>query len=283
MIDAVTAQMQPVSSQMHRSEVTPRQLAWRLGISEDSTDRTLRLTSHRAARVEVENLTRRFRTRQAQLGRPLLSKGIWSDTFFSEVTSTTGNTCAQMFCAPPHFVEAIPMKSKGDAGHALGEFVSMWGIPKFLRTDQAKEEWDGEWGRVRKHFLIPQKTTEPYSPWQNACEFVIGQHKKWARRIKQRFRVPEVLWDDLSVYRSGLQRCTIVGEADKSGIEELTWSQWDVSDYMDFHFYETVKFCRAGSYPENVEHLGKWLGPSKDVRSSLFGQNLSNIEPNFEP
>ena len=211
--------MQPVSSQMHRSEVTPRQLAWRLGISEDSADRTLRLTSHRAARVEVENLTHRFRTRQAQLDRPLLSKGIWSDTFFSEVTSNKGNTCAQMFCTLPHFVDVIPMKSKGDAGHALGELVNTWGIPKFLRTDQAKEEWDGEWGRVRKHFLIPQKTTESYSPWQNACEFVIGQHKKWARRIKQRFSVPEVLWYDLSIYTSGLQRCTIVGEADKSGVE----------------------------------------------------------------
>ena len=38
---------------------------------------------------------------------------------------------------------------------------------------------------------------------------------------------------------------------------------------MDFHFFETVKFYRAGPYPTNVEHLEKWLGPSKDVVSSL--------------
>ena len=83
------------------------------------------------------------------------------------------------------------MRAKSEAGNALAEFVNDWGIPQFLRTDQAKEEWDGEWGQVRQHYLIPQKTTEPHSPCQNVSEFMIGQHKKWLHRIKQKFKVPD--------------------------------------------------------------------------------------------
>ena len=74
----------------------------------------------------------------------MLPDGVWSDTFFSEEKSLLGNTCAQMFCAPPGFVDVYPMKAKSEAGNALGDFVNDWGIPQFLSTDQAKEEWDGE-------------------------------------------------------------------------------------------------------------------------------------------
>lgn len=149
------------------------------------------------------------------------------------------------------------MKSKGKAGEAPANFLNAWGIPKFLHIDQAKEEWDGEWGRVQKTFIIPQKTTEPYSPWYNACENPIGQHNKWVWHIKQSFCVPEQLWDWLSRYVAGLQ-CAVMGDNDvKSGTEELLHKILDISDYIDFHFYETVKYYSTGSYPNNMEHFGK--------------------------
>mmetsp|Transcript_62172 Transcript_62172/g.183825 ORF Transcript_62172/g.183825 Transcript_62172/m.183825 type:complete len:289 (-) Transcript_62172:1229-2095(-) len=254
---------------MHRSAVTPSQIAYRFYVSEKSAEKTLLGMTQRAARVQVDQLTRRFRTRQAQIGRPIFPSGVWIDTLFSETASLSGNTCTQRFCAPPWFVDVFPMKRKAQAGESLGYFSNEWGIPRFLRTDQAQEEMHREWGRVRRHFIIPQKTTEPHSPWQNACKNAIGQHKKWARRIKQWFRVPEVLWDRLRTYTSGLQRCIVREKDDLSGIEELLHLQPDISDYLDFHFYETIKYYDPDTYPANLEHFGKWLGPVKDVGSAL--------------
>ena len=264
----------PTSSQLHRSQITAKDLAWNLGIGEKTADMTLKGTTQRATRVEVEGLTRRFRTRQSQTGRDMLSEGVWSDTFFSEEKSILGNTCAQMFTAPSSFVETYPMKTKSKAGTKLGEFVNDWGIPKFLRTDQAKEEWDGEWGRVRKHFLIPQRTTEPHSPWQNACEHAIGQHKKWTRRIKQRFRVPGTLWCLLSIYVAALQRVVVTDTLEVTGFEQMKHQRPDISDYTTFHFFETIKYFEPGPFPANVEHFGKWLGPSRNVGSALCYQIL---------
>ena len=103
---------------------TPKDLAWNLCVGEKMAECTLKGTTQRATRVEVDGLTRRFRTRQYQTGREMLPDGIWSDTFFSEERSILGNTCAQMFCAPTSFVDVYPMKAKSKAGYALGDFVN---------------------------------------------------------------------------------------------------------------------------------------------------------------
>ena len=44
----------------------------------------------------------------------------------------------------------------------------------------------------------------------------------------------------------------------------------DISDFMEFHFYKTVKFYIADSCPPNIESFGKWLGPFKNAGSSLL-------------
>ena len=48
-------------------------------------------------------------------------------------------------------VGIYPMKTKGAAGKSLNTFVSMFGIPDKVITDSAKEEFYGEWHRVRKY------------------------------------------------------------------------------------------------------------------------------------
>ena len=48
------------------------------------------------------------------------------------------------------------MKTNGKDGEFLSAFINEWVIPKFLCSDIAKEEYDGEWVGVRKHFVIPQ-------------------------------------------------------------------------------------------------------------------------------
>ena len=103
---------------------------------------------------------------------------------------------------------------------------------------------------------------------------MIGQHKKWSRRIKQKFKVPGKLWCRLSMYTAALQRCVVRKHDKISGVEHVFHRKPDISDYVHFHFYETVKFYESDSYPADMECFGKWLGPSKNVGSALCYQIL---------
>ena len=84
-----------LSLQLHRSVVTPADLAWHFGISEELAGEPLAKTTQHAMRVKVDHLTRWFRTRQAQVGKKVFPAGVWSDTFFLDTKSILGNDCGQ--------------------------------------------------------------------------------------------------------------------------------------------------------------------------------------------
>ena len=46
-------------------------------------------------------------------------------------------------------------------------------------------------------------------------------------------------------------------------------SRPDILDYLDFHFYDIIKYYESDTYPSNTGNFVKWLGPSKYVGSDL--------------
>ena len=86
------------------------------------------------------------------------------------------------------------MKSKGDAHHALMQFIHEIGVPKDLLTDGALEEMRGEWGQIIKQYHIHQRTTKPKSPWQNRAESEIWEIKKLTRRALRGSNTPSIFW-----------------------------------------------------------------------------------------
>ncbi|MGH7954900.1 MAG: hypothetical protein ACREOZ_02950 [Gloeomargaritales cyanobacterium] len=171
------------SSSERRSNVDAATLGRRWGISQFVASKTLHATTQRGVRNLTSPLDRRFRTRQSQFRYPHLRTHLYSDTMFSDVKSLRANTCAQVFVTADEFNRVYPMKLKSDAGDKLNEFIKDIGIPQLLLTDNAGEETGTEWERVRKNYLIKQKWTEPYSPWQNKAEREIRDLKKQFRRI----------------------------------------------------------------------------------------------------
>ena len=99
-----------------------------------------------------------------------LCTAVYSDTLFSNSSSTRGNKCAQIFVINMGHARVYPMNSKADAYDKLDLYCLSTGIPNVLITDNAGEEASGMWNSVQKKFLIQQHTTEPYSPWQNKAE-----------------------------------------------------------------------------------------------------------------
>ena len=57
MFNALKEQVQPVSSQINHSEVTPRKLAWRSRISKNVAGRTLIKTTQIDTKASVDSLT----------------------------------------------------------------------------------------------------------------------------------------------------------------------------------------------------------------------------------
>ena len=253
-----------------RHEIDAPTLAQRLGVSHHVAKHTLGSTSQLAIRHLNAPMRSRVRTRQTPLRYRRLNALIYSDTLFSSTKSIRGNTCAQIFTTDKHFLDVHPMKTKGEAGDKLNEFLTTTGIPEGLITDGAKEEFFGRWGEVRKKFLLHQRQTEPHSPWQNKAEDAIRDVKDHYRRIMDRKKVPEALWDFGMEYTAYVRnRIAHPSLNNRSPYEILTGDSPDISELLDFSFYDWVKVYDPAPFPEQRESLARWLGPAHNVGQAL--------------
>jgi hypothetical protein len=114
---------------------------------------------------------------------------------FPRITSLRGNTCAQLLCTTDGYYKVYTTKLKYDEGSKLNQICSSVGIPARIFTDNAGEETGGEWETVRREHIIPQRYTEPHTPWQNKAELEIGKEKVHYCRIVHHAQAPEALWD----------------------------------------------------------------------------------------
>lgn len=258
------------SSKERRSRQPVATLARRWGTNITTATEALNLTVQRGWRQLTGDLTRRFRTRQTQLANNYLRTNMYSDTHFASVKSVRGYTCAQVFVTREGFCEGNPMKSKADAYLSLERVCREVGIPRLLVTDRAGEELYGDWARVVKKNLIQQRTTEPHSGWQNICEGEIRELQKHHERIMMINKVPPPFWcfcwDLVKKIRQFLPRGVSNG---RPPYETVSMSIMDISEYLDFDFYQYVKIRDKKNYPKESIRLGRWLGPSDAVGSKM--------------
>eukprot|EP00934_Nitzschia_sp_Nitz4_P002319 Nitzschia sp. Nitz4//scaffold471_size5685//193//5616//NITZ4_009210-RA/size5685-processed-gene-0.1-mRNA-1//1//CDS//3329552692//2319//frame0 len=258
------------SSKERRSSVTHDTLARRWGTSIYMAEQAMKATTQRGIRYMDGNLTQRFRTRQRQLQSRYLRTKVYTDTMFSSTTSTRGNNCAQLFVTSEGFAAGDPLNSKSLAHEFLEKFCRQFGIPSLLISDGAKEEQFGEWGRVVKENLIQTRLTEPHSAWQNRCEDEIREIKKHHRRIMALHECPEVFWDFGWQYTLELRQFLPRKAADgRPPYETLTGEAVDISEYLEFDFYDWVLYRDRVSYPEDPVKLGRWLGVAHSVGAPM--------------
>mmetsp|Transcript_2147 Transcript_2147/g.3294 ORF Transcript_2147/g.3294 Transcript_2147/m.3294 type:complete len:1178 (+) Transcript_2147:1032-4565(+) len=259
------------STANRRCNVEPSVLAKQLGISVYNAQLTLKSTTQLAVRHLSAPISSRVRTRQGQLRFPHLRCRVYSDTMFSEQKSLTGNTCAQVFLARScGFSDLYCMPTKGEAGDRLNTFITTYGIPEELTTDNAKEETLGTWAQVRKKYLIHQTVTEPHTPQQNKTELEIGALKRHYRRLMHNQSIPESLWDfglkHTARIRSFTARDSLNG---RTPYELLTGQTPDISEIMEFSLYDWIKYYDSAAFPSKREFLGRWLGPAEHVGQAL--------------
>jgi hypothetical protein len=178
---------------------------------------------------------------------------IYTDTMFASKKSVRGYTCAQIFTDGRKFFRAYPLVKKGDAHHALTAFIQDVGIPKNFLTDGAKEEQDGEWKHIIKHYHIRTHVTEPRSPWQNRAEAGICELKKLVRRALKKTAAPSDLWCyalEWAARITSLTAHSLPALQSRTPEERVTGRTPDISEYAHFSFFEWVWYREQSAFPE---------------------------------
>jgi hypothetical protein len=116
---------------------------------------------------------------------------------------------------------------------------------------------------------IKLHTTEQGRKNQNyAAEREIGfLSKRWKLRMRKK-KVPKQLWDFGLVYESELLFCMAQGKDLRSGYGEVTGNTPDISEWLDFEFYNLVWWIDRPNKPDvmdEMRRLARWLGVSHRV------------------
>ncbi|KAI2489216.1 Reverse transcriptase (RNA-dependent DNA polymerase) [Fragilaria crotonensis] len=261
-----------ITSDRH-AKVTPENLAakWNVGI--ETAKRTLQVTTQRGIRTAIHPVHRRYRVDHLHLNRRRLNGDWFTDTLFSKVISLKGNSCAQVF-TNGYYTSVHPLPSKSKVSQALTEFADDTGIPDTLISDGATEmtgpktEFMKEVNRLR----IRLRRTEVGRKNQNhAAEREIGELKRrWRNRMLKK-RIPKRLWDYGLTYEAGIMNRIPRGSQLRTGLEAVTGQTPDISEWLDFEFYDRVWVYDHSKIQLDGtgRRLGRWLGVAHRVGSDL--------------
>ena len=163
--------------------------------------------------------------------------------------------------------------SKSHAGDSLRELINDVGIPDRLYADLTVEHTgtNTEFQQQVHKFHIQMHYAEEGRKNQNQhTEREIGILKtRWKNRMAAK-GVPSRLWDYGLVYESEILSRISRAPNERSGIEQLTGETPDISEWLDFSFYDLVWYHVASNNTStDPRQLGRWLGVSHRVGSAL--------------
>ena len=254
-------------SDERHATVDANELSERWGIGLKQAKQTVKATTQRGVRSALLPLSRRYRAdRMFELKR--LRQDMYTDTLDGRCKSMDGNRYGQVFANKSFFAAIYPMDTKSKCGDALREFCNDYGAPRSLTFDGSREQTrpGTEFMKIIRKNDIPFRIIEPERHIQNRAEGVIRElRKKWFRAMLKK-KVPRRLWDygmrwvcDI-MQRTASYSGTLEG---RTPLEELTGETPDISEYLDFGFYDPVWYKENAGIGESK--MGRWLGVSHRV------------------
>ena len=85
------------------------------------------------------------------------------------------------------------------------------------------------------------RTTDPHSPWKNKAESVINIMKRKYKRRRVQRNIPKRVWDFVMVWEAEIYSHT-AGKDGGLSLERLTGDTIDISEWLEFDFYDLVWF-----------------------------------------
>ena len=261
------------TSKERHTKFTPETLSktWKIGL--DTATKTLQVTTQRGVRTAMHPIQRRYRVDHLDLHRTRLNTMFHVDMLFAKTKSLRGNLCATVF-TDSQYTAVYPAENRTHAGQALADFSQDVGIPDYLTADLAGE-FSGpntEFMRHVRQLRIQMHWAEKARHKQNhRVEREIQTLKaRWRRRMIDR-SIPTRLWDYGLIYESEILSRMSRGSDGRTGYERLTGQTPDISEWLDFEFYDLVWFHNQEKPTMNDEsrRLGRWLGVSHRIGSDL--------------
>ena len=170
-IDAFTSllleQLNIISiSSTRRNGVSPEALAekWDIGLTTEK--RTTKVTTQRGVRtVEHPILQQRFRTNDRKLIYHRLNTNMFTDTYFSSIKSTRGNTCAQIWTNDIDWIRIDPVSTKIHAHNSAKKLFKNDGVLSKIVMYGAREKIMGKFKGACQDAKVQQ--LEYNTPWMN--------------------------------------------------------------------------------------------------------------------
>jgi hypothetical protein len=257
------------------SQVTAEEVARKFRCGIELAKQTLKTTTQRGVRHAIHPLHRRYRVDHLHLNRRRLNDTFYTDTLFSRVKSIKGHKCAQVY-TNGKFTKVYPMESKSSANIAatLTEFADDVGIPDTLICDLATEQVGPHTPMMKeiRRLKIRMRNSEKGRSNQNhKAETEIRElKKKWKIRMREN-NVPQRLWDYGLVYIAEIMSITARGFNGRPGMEEMMGQTIDISEWLDFDFYDRVWYWDEKKTDMNQEQskIGRWIGIAHRVGSEM--------------
>jgi len=100
---------------------------------------------------------------------------------------------------------------------------------------------NSKFNKICRDNKIRSSFTEPYSPWQNKCENIIGVLTKKIKARCARRRIPKCVWDFHIVWEAQIYSRTVY-KGHCTPLEALTGDTIDISEWTEFEFYDLVVY-----------------------------------------
>jgi hypothetical protein len=197
------------------------------------------------------------------------------DTLFSKVKSIKGNVCAQVI-TNGHYTRVYPMPSKASKhiAQALRDFIDDVGVPDELVCDLATEQVGVHtpvMEIIRRYHIKMHYAEKGRSKQNHKAETEIRELKqRWKIRMAE-CQVPSRLWDYGLVYIAEILSIIARGRSGRPGIEAVMGHTVDISEWLDFEFYDYVWYWdeKDSDMTEEQSIVGRWLGISHRVGSDM--------------
>ena len=251
-------------------QITPELISRKWGCGLLIARNTLNCTTQLGVRSAIGPLTRRYRTDILQLHYCRLNTTFYTDTMFAKSKSLKNNTSCQIYTDGQGFVWADLIKAKSETGKTLKKLIQDVGIPRKIIFDGAMEQVgpDTEFQKLLGTYNILDHRNEAETQKYNRAEDSIRECKRrWKQRMIRR-RVPKRVWDFAIVWEGEILSRICRHGNQFTGIERVTGDTPDISEWLDFEFYDIVHYWDVPNDWDNPK-IGRWLGVSHRVGSAM--------------
>ena len=267
-VDDIPQKSSFVSNERH-NKLSAQTLAenWYIGLLKAKD--TLKATTQHFKRSALLPISRRYRAdRFYDLKR--LDGKFSTDTIWADVKSINQHKYAQVYTHKCGFAVVYPINSMtGDAiGQTLIDFIHDFGVPQDLTFDGHKSQVSAGslFMRTIKKYHIKFHVSEPRKPEQNPSDGGIRELKRRWYHLMTKRNVPRRLWDYGITWIAETGNLAVSSSRyanGRTGIEIITGDTPDISEYIDFSFYDWVTYRSNAGLGELS--IGRWLGVSHKV------------------